>query len=56
MDTDGDGAISAEDLAKVMRSLGMQHSQDTINQMIHEVASGDGRVYREQFLKMMTSE
>jgi len=55
MDTDGDGAISADDLAKVMHKMGMSHSGSDIEEMIKATGSDSGRVTRDQFLKMISS-
>merc|ERR1712192_342267 len=55
MDTDGDGAICADDLAKVMQKMGMKHSRVDVEEMIKAAGSDCGKVDREQFLKMVSS-
>jgi calmodulin len=51
---DGDGTISAHELGRVMRSLGLQPTDAQVQDMINEVdADGNGTIDFEEFLVMM---
>ncbi|CAN0891462.1 Probable calcium-binding protein CML26 [Linum grandiflorum] len=57
-DTNGDGKISASELAGVLRSMGTEYSAPDLQRaMIKGVDSdGDGRVNYKEFEKMMASK
>ena len=51
---DGDGAITAKELGKVMRSLGQNPTQAELRDMINEVdVDGNGTIDLPEFLTMM---
>ena len=53
-DVDGDGAITSKELADVMRSFGLNPSEDELMDMINKFdIDGDGMVSFPEFLQMM---
>ena len=53
-DKDGDGTITAKELGVVMRQLGMNPSEEELNEMIKEVdEDGDGAINFQEFLSIM---
>jgi len=53
-DADGDGTISVQELETVMKSLGLQASQQELQQMMTEAdEDGSGSIEFEEFLNMM---
>ena len=53
-DVDGDGAITSKELADVMRSFGLNPTEDELMDMINKFdIDGDGMVSFPEFLQMM---
>ena len=53
-DKDGDGTITAKELGVVMRQLGLNPSEEELNDMIKEVdENGDGEINFSEFLAIM---
>ncbi|XP_071961863.1 calmodulin-alpha-like [Antedon mediterranea] len=56
-DKDSSGYISAAELRHVMANLGEKLTDDKVNEMIRDAGiDGDGQVYYEQFVKVITTK
>merc|ERR1719192_2469207 len=56
-DKDGDGQITPQELAAIMRALGENLNEDDILTMIQEAdADGDGNIDFEEFKKLMAED
>ena len=56
-DNDGDGAITTEELGRVMRSVGQNPSDQELKDMVSEVdADGSGEIEFSEFLSMMAKK
>ncbi|EJW82212.1 calmodulin [Wuchereria bancrofti] len=54
-DKDGNGVITAQEFRYFMVHMGMQFSEDEVDEMIREVdVDGDGDIDYEEFVRMMT--
>jgi len=55
VDLNKDGFIDAEELKKVMKNLGMKHSDEEISLMIeHADINGSGKIEEDDFMKVMS--
>lgn len=55
VDLNKDGFIDAEELKKVMKNLGLQHSDEEITLMLeHADANGSGKIEEDDFIKVMS--
>ena len=55
-DKDGSGMVSGSEIKVVMSKLGIDFTDDELNEMVLEVDhSGDGQVDFEEFYEMMTT-
>jgi len=56
-DRDGNGLISSEELAQVMKSLGERLTGQEVDAMMSEAdVDGDGQINFQEFVKMMTAK
>ncbi|ELR14478.1 uncharacterized protein ACA1_192080 [Acanthamoeba castellanii str. Neff] len=54
-DTDGNGSISATELASILKKMGTEASESELKDMIHEIdVDGDGEIQFEEFLLLFS--
>merc|ERR1712093_562859 len=54
-DTDGNGSISATELASILKKMGTEASESELKDMIHEIdVDGDGEIHFEEFLLLFS--